>query len=91
MNAVIKGKLKAADRFVERLLATPAEGYIAKVILPGSVAEGTVRPQSDIDLVLFQIGGDDLVADICDEVSSETLMETSESVEPLIFPWNDYR
>ena len=56
MDLIIQGKLKAAERFVERLLATPAEDHIAKIMLHSSVAEGTARPESDIDLVIFQIG-----------------------------------
>ncbi len=91
MNSVVEKKLRAADRFVERLLATPAKAHIAKIILHGSVAEGTARPESDVDLVIFQIGGDDVVADFCDEVGFETLMETTESVEPLIYPLGAYR
>jgi len=91
MNPVIEGKLKAAHRFVERLLATPAKDHIAKVILHGSVAEGTARPESDIDLVVFRIGGDDTVPAFCDEVSFDTLMETTEIVEPLTYPLGAYR
>ncbi|HID63112.1 MAG TPA: nucleotidyltransferase domain-containing protein [Anaerolineae bacterium] len=91
MNAVVRNKLEAADRFVARLVASPAGKHIAKVILHGSVAEGTARPESDVDLLVFHLGEAELVADFCDEMSFETLMETTEIVEPLVFLWNDYR
>lgn len=91
VSAVLAKKLEAAHRFVERLLASPAGDHVAKVILHGSVAEGSARPESDVDLLVFETDGHGLVADICDEVSFEVLLETAESVEPLVFPWHEYR
>lgn len=91
MDALLKNKLEAADRFVAQLVASPAGKYIAKVILHGSVAEGAARPESDVDLLVFHFGEPEIVADFCDEIGFETLLETTEIVEPLVFAWNDYR
>lgn len=38
-----------------------------------------------VDVVVFQIGAPEVVADVCDEASFRVVMEMSESIEPLIF------
>nr|HID12388.1 HEPN domain-containing protein [Anaerolineae bacterium] len=91
MNNWLERKRKAADLFVSHLLESPARPHIAKVLLHGSVAEGVARPESDVDVIVFQIGAPELVADVCDEASFQVVMEAVESVEPLIFPVDEYR
>lgn len=91
MNAWLERKRKAGDLFVSHLLASPARPHIAKVVLHGSVAEGTARPESDVDVLVFQTGAPEVVADVCDEASFQVVMEAMESVEPLIYSWGEYR
>ncbi len=91
MDAALERKTEAINEFLEHLLGGPAREYIARVILHGSVAEGLARPESDIDLLVFELGHPALVADACDEASFETLMKMDESVEPLVYPASDYR
>jgi len=86
----LEQKRKAGDMFVSHLLASPARPYVAKVLLHGSVAEGTARPESDVDVIVFQTRAPEVVADVCDEVSFQIVMEMSESVEPLIYSWWEY-
>lgn len=87
----LEKKRKAGDLFVSHLLRSPARSHIAKVLLHGSVAEGTARPESDVDVLVFQTGAPEVVADVCDEASFQVVMEASESVEPLIYPWGEHR
>ena len=90
MTIWLERKRKAGELFVSYLLASPARPYIAKVLLHGSVADGTAQPESDVDLLVFQIGAPHLVTDVCDEASFQVVMEASESVEPLIYSWSEY-
>lgn len=90
MTAWLERKREAADLFISHLLASPARSHIAKVLLHGSVAEGTAQPESDVDVVVFQIGAPEVVADVCDEASFRVVMEVSESIEPLIFSMGEY-
>ncbi len=76
--------------FVSHLLASPAQPHVAKVLLHGSVAEGTAQPESDVDVLVFQTGAPEVVDRACDEVSFQVVMDTVESVEPLIYPWGEY-
>lgn len=48
MTAWLERKREAADLFISHLLASPARSHIAKVLLHGSVAEGTAQPESDV-------------------------------------------
>ena len=86
----LERKRKAGDLFVSHLLASPARFHVAKVLLHGSVAEGTAQPESDVDVLVFQTGTPETVADVCDEASFQIVMEMSESVEPLIYSWGEY-
>jgi len=90
VTAWLERKREAADLFISHLLASPARSHIAKVLLHGSVAEGTAQPESDVDVVVFQIGAPEVVADVCDEASFRVVMEVSESIEPLIFSMGEY-
>lgn len=91
MTAWLERKRKAVDLFISHLLAGPARPYVAKVLLHGSVAGGMARPESDVDVVVLQIGAPQVVADACDEASFRVVMEMPESVEPLIFSMGEYR
>ena len=86
----LERKRKAGDLFVSHLLASPARSHIAKVLLHGSVAEGTAQPESDVDVLVFQVGAPEVVTDVCDEASFRVVMEMTESVEPLIYSWGEY-
>lgn len=90
MTVWSKRKRKAGNLFVSHLLESPTWPHIAKVLLHGSVVEGTAQPESDVDVLVFQIGAPKMVADICDEASFQVAMEVSESIEPLIYSWGEY-
>ncbi len=53
-SLLMQRKLEAARSFAERLLASPARDHIAKIIVFGSVAKGTARPDSDVDVIVCQ-------------------------------------
>lgn len=90
-DAVLERKQRAAEDFLRRLLQGRARAHIAKVILHGSVAQGTARPDSDIDLLVFGIGEPELVRDAVWNAGLATSEATDENVEPLVYPYGEYR
>ncbi|MCC7352583.1 MAG: nucleotidyltransferase domain-containing protein, partial [Anaerolineae bacterium] len=91
MDAVLERKQRAADDFLQRLLAGRAREHVAKVILHGSVAQGTAQPDSDIDLLVFGTGEPELVRDAVLNAGLEASGVASESIEPLVYPYGEYR
>lgn len=84
-KAVLERKRRAAEMFVARLLGSPARPYVACVLLHGSATSQGVRPESDVDLLVFRTDGSGIVEKFCDEASFQVALETAESVEPLIY------
>lgn len=91
MDAVWERKQRAAEDFLQRLLASRAREHIAKVILHGSVAQGTAQPDSDIDLLVFGTGEPELVRDAVLAASLEASGVAGESIEPLVYPYGEYQ
>ena len=75
-------KLSALAHFVEELLKK-ASGKIVKIYLFGSLAKGTAREESDVD-VLIVTNGDKTVEDLACEASFNTALAYSVSVEPFV-------
>lgn len=86
-----QAKQQALDDFMTRLLSSPVKDYIARIILFGSVRDGTDRPESDIDVLIF---GTDRLSELsaaCATASFETALQSGESVEPLVYCIDDLR
>jgi len=75
-------KRSALAHFVEELLKK-ASGKIVKIYLFGSLAKGTAREESDVD-VLIVTNGDKTVEDLACEASFDTALAYSVSVEPFV-------
>lgn len=90
-EAILERKRQAAERFVTQLLKSPARPYIACVLLHGSATSQRVRPESDVDLLVFRTDGSGVVEKACDEASFQVALEMAESVEPLVYSVNDWR
>ena len=83
-------KLEALERFTQRLLASPVRDEVARIVLFGSLAKGEIRPESDIDVLVFAFDGSEALRDACAQAAFETAMETGEGVEPLVYPLAEY-
>jgi len=77
-------KLEALRDFMERLLASPAREHIAKVFLFGSALRGEVWEESDVDVLVFGMRPLGSVEEACMDAAYETILDASESVEPLV-------
>ena len=75
-------KRSALAYFVEELLKK-ASGKIVKIYLFGSLAKGTAKEESDVD-VLIVTNGDKTVEDLACEASFNTALAYSVSVEPFV-------
>lgn len=84
-------KKEALKYFVERLLSGQLKDHIAKIVLFGSVAKGTAKRDSDVDVLIFATKMLEEVSNVCAEAQMETYFEYSESVEPLIYPLEKLR
>lgn len=93
MSKITQKKLKALDYFTEKILDSPARNEIAKMILFGSLARGgKIHPESDVDVLIFSFNKPyEKLKDIIDDASYDTLMKYGESVEPLIYSFQDYK
>ena len=75
-------KRSALAYFVEELLKK-ASGKILKIYLFGSLAKGTAKEESDVD-VLIVSNGDKTVEDLACEASFDTTLAYGVSVEPFV-------
>ncbi len=83
-------KYIALESFMDRLLSSEVKDQIAKVILFGSVAEGTAGRHSDIDLIVFGLGDTDRISEVCAEFSLNVGIESGESVQALVYSAGDF-
>jgi uncharacterized protein (UPF0332 family)/predicted nucleotidyltransferase len=90
-NEVHYKKLLALKHFVGELLSSPASESIARVILYGSIAEGDVGEESDVDVLVFGLRPIQLVELWSHEAAFQTMLAMSERVEPLVRTVNDFR
>lgn len=86
---LVNKKRKALDYFQNRLLKSEIASSLDKIILFGSLAEGTPRKESDIDLLLFG-RKPKKISEVSADIAFETAIEYGESIEPLVYPPNDY-
>lgn len=84
VEKLIQNKRKALRFFVEQLLSSEVREAIAKIILFGSLKDGKVEEESDIDLFIVALNRLPQVAEACDEASLETALRFDESVQPLV-------
>lgn len=83
-------KLEALEAFLTQLRRHQRQDGVAKVILIGSVLEGNVTAESDVDLVVFGVGDLQSVRTLCAEAAFEAGLDTGESVQPIVYPFNSY-
>jgi len=83
-SLLVQRKLEAAQSFAERLLASPARDHIAKIIVFGSVAKGTARPDSDVDVIVIGFDDPATLESVVTDAAYETLLEQGEGVTPIV-------
>jgi len=89
-DEIHRRKLEALEDFIERLLRSPVRDSIAKMVLHGSVLDGEAEEESDIDLLVFGTKDLKTLGDVCSDLSFETLLETGELVEPMVFGLSEF-
>ncbi len=89
-NAAHRKKLLALKYFVEHLMQTRARENISKIVLFGSTANGSVHSESDIDVLVYGRHPLKRAEDASIDAALQTLLEYSESIEPLVFPISAY-
>lgn len=89
-NEVHRRKLEALKAFITILRHRQHQDGVAKAFLIGSVLEGNVSPESDVDIVVFGVGDLRAVRILCAEAAFEAGLDTGESVQPVVYPLNSY-
>ena len=84
VESLVQKKRQALRFFAEELLSSDVRDSIAKIILFGSLRDGEVEEESDVDLFIVALNRLQQVAEACDEVSLETALRFDESVQPLV-------
>ena len=78
-------KYRAIEDFKNHLLSSPVKDLIAKIILFGSLKKGKVKPESDIDILVFATNSIEKVKETCLDIALEININSGESVEPLVY------
>lgn len=91
VESLVQKKRQALRFFVEQLLSFKVKDSIAKIILFGSLRDGKVEEESDVDLFIVALNRLQQVAEICDEASLETALRFDGSVQPLIGCIDEFR
>ncbi len=84
---ILSKKLNVVEEFVKRI--THSTDKIAKILLYGSVAEGTPTSDSDIDILIFAFGSEKerkKLEEKVDDISFDLMMEKREVIETLVYP-----
>jgi len=85
-----KVREEAVKNFAGLLLRSQGESILG-VYLFGSVAKGTARPESDVDiLVVYDNAPRSLILDRVSEVSLEIILESGVLVQPVIMTAEDF-
>lgn len=79
-----EGKRRAIEEFTQHLLESPVGGDIARIVLFGSVAKGTEREDSDIDLMVVASDKPEQVKRVCQDLAFEILLTYGEGVEAVV-------
>ena len=82
-----EGKRRAIEEFTQHLLESPVGGDIARIVLFGSVAKGTEREDSDIDLMVVASDKPEQVKRVCQDLAFEILLTYGEWVERCLDAW----
>lgn len=85
----INSKQKAQDSFIYNLLESEIISNIGKIYLFGSMVDGNVSKFSDVDILIFALDNIKKVEGICDDIAFETTVKFGESVEPLIYCYDE--
>ncbi len=88
---VSERKRDAVSFFTRLLLSSNAKEHIVKVILFGSLRKGEVRPDSDVDVLIFSSGSLREMEEQAADCALETGIQVGESVEPLVYCIDDLR
>ena len=86
----IERKYEALNAFVEKLLQSEAAPYVAKITLFGSLSEGEAEEESDVDVLVLSIDGQEKLEKVCAEIAFEVALSYGESVEPLVYPVSEW-
>lgn len=81
----IEKKYNALSIFTNELLQSDIKNYIGKIILFGSLLKKKANKDSDIDIIVFGTDNLEKIRDTCAEISLDIMLETHESIEPLIY------
>ncbi|MCD5417293.1 HEPN domain-containing protein [Candidatus Bipolaricaulota bacterium] len=91
VESLVQKKRQALRFFAEELLSSDVRDSIAKIILFGSLRDGEVEEESDVDLFIVALNRLQQVAEACDEASLETALRFDESVQPLVGCIDEFR
>jgi uncharacterized protein (UPF0332 family) len=93
MNQLLNKKLKALDYFKEQVLSDPeVQKSTAKMILFGSVCDKKVRPDSDVDILIFSFSPNKKsVQNKIYQIAFDSTVKYAQSVEPLIYSYLNYQ
>ncbi|MBI4786216.1 MAG: nucleotidyltransferase domain-containing protein [Chloroflexi bacterium] len=90
-DAVHRRKLKALGFFLQRLRASPVGKNVARAVLFGSVAKGTAKRDSDIDVLLFtRTREDEESRDARYDLQQEVWENFDEHIEAHLYPLAEY-
>lgn len=89
MDAEAKKK-DALAYFVDALLAR-AKARIVKLIVFGSFAKATARPESDVDVLVVFHGAEKEPIDLVSELSFDAALLYGESIEPFLMSLYEFR
>lgn len=87
METTLLKKQKALDYFTKSLLNSKAKKDIGKIFLFGSMSAKTVRPESDVDLLVFSLSNLEKVRHAVQTAAFEATAKYGESLEPLIYEY----
>lgn len=87
----LNGKEETLREFATRLLTSEVAPYIARLIAFGSVAAGTARPESDIDLLIVGTGALSEISRVSAALAFEVALQRGESIQPLVYCVDEFR
>lgn len=91
METTLLKKQEALDYFTKSLLNSKAKRDIGKIFLFGSMARQSVKPESDIDLLVFSLANTEKVRQTVQAVAFDATAKYGESIEPLIYEYTLFK
>ena len=86
----LERKYHSLEIFKNRLLQSELKDQIVKLILHGSVRDGTSHRESDIDVLVVAFDSTRKLGELCSDLAFDIMLDTNERVEPMVFPYTDY-